>query len=67
MEDGSRRLGIPGLVDGEHSFTISPADGGSVLFTQADIFRGLLIPLLWHRLERDVQPMFGRMNEALRV
>jgi hypothetical protein len=61
------RLGIPGLFDGEHSFTIEPGDQGSVLFTQAETFRGLLVPLLWRRLERDVKPMFGRMNEALRT
>ena len=61
------RLGIPGLFDGEHSFTIAPSDGGDVLFTQAESFRGLLVPLLWRRLERDTKPMFGRMNEALRA
>jgi hypothetical protein len=61
------RLGIPGLFDGEHSFTIAPADPGSVLFTQAETFRGILVPLVWRRLERGTKPMFGRMNEALRA
>ena len=60
------RLGIPGLFDGEHSFTIVPAPGGGVRFVQAETFRGLLVPLLWRGLDRDTKPMFERMNTALR-
>lgn len=60
------RLGLPGLFDGEHSFKIADVGNGEVLFTQAESFRGLLVPLIWGRLERDTKPMFARMNEALR-
>jgi len=61
------RLGIPGLFDGEHSFTITPAEGGEILFAQAESFRGILVPLLWRSLQRDTKPMFDRMNDALRT
>lgn len=60
------RLGIPGLFDGEHSFTIETAGEGEVRLTQAESFRGLLVPLMWRKLERETQPMFVRMNDALR-
>lgn len=59
------RLGLPGLFDGEHSFSIVPAPGG-VTFRHAEVFRGLLVPFLRRSLERDTRPMFERMNEALR-
>jgi hypothetical protein len=60
------RLGIPGLFDGEHRFVIAPSEGG-VTFTQSETFRGLLVPLLWKRLDRGTRPMFSRMNEVLRT
>ena len=59
------RLGIPGLFDGEHRFTITPIEGG-VTFTQSETFRGLLVPFLWRRLDRGTRPMFSKMNEAIR-
>lgn len=60
------RLGIPGLFDGEHRFRLTPERGG-VLFTQSERFGGILVPLLWRRLQRDTLPMFARMNQALRA
>ena len=61
------RLGIPGLFDGEHSFTIAPAPSGGVSFSQCESFRGLLVPLVWRTLDRKTRAMFERMNEAIRA
>jgi len=35
--------GLPGIIGGEHSFTLTPADGGARL-VQSETFRGLLVP-----------------------
>lgn len=37
--------GLPGVIGGEHSFTLAPADGGTRL-VQSETFRGLLVPFL---------------------
>lgn len=60
-------LGVPGLFDGEHIFTIEPLEGGGVRFVQREIFRGLLVPLLWKSLDRDARRGFEEMNGALKT
>ena len=57
---------MPGLFDGEHVFEIEELDQDRVLFTQREIFRGLLVPLLARSLDRDTQRGFEEMNRALR-
>ena len=57
---------VPGLFDGEHIFEIEEVDEDRVLFTQREIFRGLLVPLLARSLDRDTQRGFEEMNRALR-
>ena len=59
------RLGIPGVFDGEHRFELSPAGDGRTRLVHAETIRGLLVPMLRGRLERDVQPQFAALNEAL--
>ena len=56
---------MPGIFDGEHSFTIEPLDGGVRLVQQED-FRGVLVPLFARSLDRRTLPAFERMNEALK-
>jgi hypothetical protein len=57
---------VPGIFDGEHSFTLEPlADGGARLVQQED-FRGVLVPLLAKSLDRRTLPAFERMNQALK-
>ncbi|MGY1650541.1 SRPBCC family protein [Geodermatophilus sp. SYSU D01119] len=59
------RLGLPGLFDGTHSFTLAPrADGGTDLL-QREVFRGVLVPLFGGTL-RQTEVGFTAMNEALR-
>jgi hypothetical protein len=60
------RLLVPGLFDGEHRFVIEPMGGSRVLFTQAERFKGLLVPLLWKSLDKNTREGFTRMNEALK-
>jgi hypothetical protein len=38
------RLGVPGLFDGRHTFTIERIDDKTVLFRQYERFSGLLVP-----------------------
>jgi hypothetical protein len=60
------RLFVAGLFDGEHRFVIEPTAGSRVIFTQAERFRGLLVPLFWHFLDKKTRDGFNRMNEAVK-
>ncbi len=57
------RLGIPGLFDGRHTFTIRRIDEKTVLFTQHEKFSGVLVPIA--RLGPYKQG-WERMDHALR-
>jgi hypothetical protein len=57
---------VPGIFDGEHSFTIEPLDDGTVRLVQREDFRGVLVPLLARSLDRRTLPAFERMNRALK-
>jgi hypothetical protein len=61
------RLLVPGLFDGEHSFTIQPAGPGQVRLTQHEEFRGLLAPLLLAMIAKPTLESFHRMNQALKA
>jgi len=55
---------LPGIIGGEHSFALSPADGGTRL-VQSESFRGLLVPFSGKTLAR-AEASFQALNEALR-
>ena len=55
---------LPGLMTGEHSFTLSPADGGTYL-VQAETYRGLLAHMSDKVISRT-QAQFRRLNQALK-
>ncbi len=57
---------IPGLFDGEHSFTIEPRGENRVRFVQREAFKGLLVPLFARSLETNTQRGFEEMNRALK-
>jgi hypothetical protein len=60
------RLGIPGVMDADHVFTIEQrADGGARL-RQDEKFSGVLVPFLARSLDRGTLPAFRAMNEALK-
>jgi len=54
----------PGLISGEHSFTLSAADGGTRL-VQAETFRGLLARFSGQTLAK-AEASFRALNEALK-
>ena len=58
-------LGVPGLMDAEHTFTLEPRGTGTRLIHQ-ETFRGVLVPLLAGSLDRRTLPAFVAMNEALK-
>jgi len=55
---------LPGIISGEHSFVLSPADGGTRL-VQSETFRGLLVRLSGKTLDR-AEASFSELNEALK-
>lgn len=60
------RVLVPGVFDGEHSFTIEPLGEGRVRVVQQEHFSGLLVPLLARSLDRRTLPAFEQMNQALK-
>jgi len=58
---------IPGLFDGEHSFTIEPLEANHVRFVQRERFTGILVPLFAHGLDTDARRGFEEMNQALKM
>jgi len=61
------RLLLPGLFDGEHSFTIESLGENRVKFVQREIFTGLLVPLFSRSLDADTRRGFEEMNQALKA
>ena len=60
------RLLLTGLFDGEHVFTIQPMDADRIQFVQHENFTGLLVPLVWRKLEAGTRKGFELMNTALK-
>jgi hypothetical protein len=58
---------VPGLFDGEHTFTIEPGGPGRVRLTQQEEFRGLLARLMLAFIARPTQEGFHQMNQALKA
>lgn len=58
-------VGVRGLFDGEHSFVLTPLDGGSrTRLDHGERFTGILVPFTG-RLLADTEDGFGRFNEVL--
>ncbi|MFC7490065.1 MULTISPECIES: SRPBCC family protein [unclassified Knoellia] len=57
------RVVAPGLLDGEHAFTLEAIPGGTRL-TQSEDFSGVLVPFVGSAL--DVGDDFAAMNAAIR-
>ena len=57
---------VPGVFDGEHSFTIQPLEDNRVRFIQREAFKGLLVPLFARSLDTNTQRGFEEMNHALK-
>lgn len=57
---------FPGLFDGEHVFTITGNENGSLL-VQKETFKGILVPLVWGSMEKHTKDGFELMNRALKT
>jgi hypothetical protein len=55
---------LPPIMSGEHSFTLTEADGGTRL-VQAETFSGLLVPLSGKTFAR-AETSFQSLNEAIK-
>ncbi len=60
------KLGMKGIFDGEHYFTITQQSEGSVQFTHGERFSGLLVPFLRKKLLGETKDGFVAMNQALK-
>ena len=60
-------LGIPGIFDGDHIFSIEPLGDESVRFVQKDKFTGIFASLILRSIESATRQGFSEMNEALKV
>jgi len=60
------RLGVPGLLDTEHTMTLTPQDGGVRLWLEIR-FSGLALPLMMRRLNRDRAPAFAPVPTLLKA
>lgn len=60
------RFLFPGVFDGEHIFSITGNEIGSIL-VQKEKFSGLLVPILWSSLDKNTRTGFELMNNALKA
>jgi hypothetical protein len=60
------KLGMSGIFDGEHEFSLEAREGGGTRLSQNEEFRGLLVPLMARSLDRHTLPAFDAMNAALK-
>ena len=61
------RLFMPRLLDGDHSFLITPLSPGRVHVTQQETFSGLCVPFVTPWLIPNMTQGFQAMNEALKL
>jgi hypothetical protein len=61
------RVLVPGVFDGEHTFTIEPAGQARARLTQHEEFRGLLAPLVLKLIAKPTLASFQQMNQALKA
>jgi hypothetical protein len=55
---------VPGVFDGEHSFELTPVEGGTRL-VQSERFSGVLVPFMGKLIEDTVE-RFHALNRALK-
>ena len=61
------RLGMPGLLDGDHSFIVRPLAPGRVSVVQQESFSGLVVPFVTPWLIPKMTQGFEAMNAALKL
>ena len=59
------RVGVAGVLDGRHSFTVEPAADGTAVLVQHERLSGALVPLFRSLLTVQTPRAFEASNEAL--
>jgi hypothetical protein len=60
------KVGVPGIFDADHLFTLEAREDGGVHLGQEETFSGVLVPFFARSLDRGTLPAFRAMNEALK-
>jgi len=60
-------LGASFLFSGEHYFRLQALPGGRTRLIHGEVFGGVLVPLLWQRLNTRTRQGFEDFNAALRA
>jgi hypothetical protein len=63
---GPRARALAPIFAGEHYFAVEPLDAGRTRFVHGERFTGLLVPVLWRRLEPALLRGYAKVNEALK-
>ena len=58
---------LPGLFQGEHSFTIEKMDANRVRFIDREVFNGLLVPLQAKDIDTNSRQGFEAMDKSLKA
>lgn len=58
-------VGIPGVLDGRHTFTVTAQSDGGCVLVQHEKLSGMLTPLFRSMLETDTPAAFVASNDAL--
>lgn len=54
------------LFSGEHYFALERVDDAHTRFVHGERFSGLLVPLVWSRLERMLEKRYAQVNDAVK-
>ncbi len=60
------KLLMRGIFDGEHQFELSEPEPGKTTLVHKENFSGILVPLIWKKIEPATQEGFILMNQALK-
>lgn len=59
-------LGAPWIFCGEHYFILEPRNHKETKFIHGEIFGGLLLPLIWKKIQKSTEQGFLNMNLDLK-
>ena len=59
-------LVFPGILDSEYVLILQKLDEEKTLITQAEKFKGLMLPIFWNEIESKLKNGLMEMNKALK-